>query len=881
MVLCFLLLSCVFAHAQSLEEYQKQEKAKLQQFSKDQKEGQERLKKDYADYVAKRDREWADYLNQEWENYSIFSGSKVSQKPKPQTIPVYTPPTGAATKPSVKPETDPSIKPKGNPVVILPESLPQLVVPIRKPVARESNTRIASFKFYGRSFSIPFDVAFGQFNSAIVNQKSISTFWEEASNTNYTPIVECLLEAKADLNINDYGYYLLVQQFAKELYPTSKSQSCLIAWFILVRSGYGVRVAFQDSEVALLLPSVQEVCDVDYLTFEGMKYYIFPKLRGTTIQTYAQDYPSAGRTIDFTIGSPINFCGRKANRELTFDFENTPYRLNIAYDPDLIDFYKEYPSVELNTYFNAAVSVQTKESLVSALKPLIANMDELKSVNFLLRFVQTAFGYKTDNEQFGREKYFFADELFYYPYCDCEDRAVLFSYLVRELVGLKVVGLEYPDHVATAVAFTIPKTGESLVYNKDRYLVADPTYINAPVGMAMPQYQTVSPIIHEISNHSAEELLAGKQWLMAENAGCHKGSNQKNSKILSDGTSLLTGYFSNSVQLGEISLSGIPNTHNCFVAKISPNGQALWAKAISATGNAVGMSVETTPSGNVIVAGTFTDSIRFAGKCISTAKGKADLFIASFSSTGTFQWLHRGDLETLPQNVTTAFSVSINSKGIKSDTKYADQQLDDQSQGLFVDEKGEVLYSGMISNTLALAGNNKLASLASTSAVDVIELLRNESEKFVSRQADQAIAGLLAAICLVKDMGISFTGIQTQQALDKNNPNFRKNCPNIYKNLGKINFVKNAKGVIAIQTENGKDISFDKVCISNNSTISISELPEGDYKVDVLSGIKVGKMVVWYNLNYIKMLTKNGNLMFDYASDHSHASVNIRKDILN
>ena len=43
--------------------------------------------------------------------------------------------------------------------------------------------------------------------------------------------------------------------------------------------------------------------------------------------------------------------------------------------------------------------------------------------------------------------------LFYYPYCDCEDRSVLYSYLVRNLLKLDVVLLDYPNHIATAVCF--------------------------------------------------------------------------------------------------------------------------------------------------------------------------------------------------------------------------------------------------------------------------------------------------------------------------------------------------------------------------------------------------------------------------------------------
>jgi len=50
----------------------------------------------------------------------------------------------------------------------------------------------------------------------------------------------------------------------------------------------------------------------------------------------------------------------------------------------------------------------------------------------------------------------------------------------------------YPGHVATAVAMTTA-TGDTHTYQGKRYSVADPTYINANVGMTMPSYRGKSP----------------------------------------------------------------------------------------------------------------------------------------------------------------------------------------------------------------------------------------------------------------------------------------------------------------------------------------------------------------------------------------------------
>lgn len=872
--------------AQTFDEYQRNEQAKMQKYAIEQNEGLARLQKEYTDYVLKRDKEWTDYLLKEWENYQVFSGKKLKEKPKPQNIPAYIPPTTSPATSTVSKQNPTSvethvIKPIVNSQTVSPEITPQPVEPIRKPAQVMTNMQTASLSFYGRSIAIPYDPIMAKCDLTSVDQPAIGLFWEKVSATNYSPAVEQLLQTKADMNINDYGYFMIVQQFTKNLYPQSENSARLMAWFVLVRSGYGVRVAFQNNEVALLVPTLQQVYATSFLTLGGMNYYIFPKLQGANYFTYDKDYQAAGRAFDFNISSPINFAGKKADKTLSFSFEDKPYEVHISYDPDLVNFYKDYPLVDYSVNLNAAASVLAKESLAAAFKPLVAGLNEEKAVNLILRFVQTAFQYKTDDEQFGREKFDFVDEIFYYPFSDCDDRDVLFTYLIRETLGLKVIGLEYPEHVAAAVGFSAPVIGDYLLYKNSKFIVSDPTYVNAPAGLTMPQYKTVSPQILEIKNGNAEELSLGKVWETVQNAGCYKGSNLKNSKTLSDGNILLTGYFANPVQLGNVSLNGTSNTHNCFVAKMNQSGQTVWAKSVVASGNAVGMSIETAPSGNIVLAGVFTGVIRLGEKSISSAKGKADLFVASYSPAGDLLWLNRGGLESLPDTNSTAFSVTFSSQGVKQAVKHASAQLDDRTLGLFVDATGAIFYSGMMNNALALAGTEKKVAFASESSADLSDLLRIESDRFVAQQADKAIAGLMAAIRLVKYMGVSLTGSKIKDALDKNNPTFSKLCPNIYTNLGKINFVQNAKGVITIQTQNGRDIGFDKVKVTNNSTISISEVPGGDYKIDILSGIKVGKLVVWYNLNYIKMVSRKGNLLFDYSPDHSQATVNVQKDILN
>lgn len=120
------------------------------------------------------------------------------------------------------------------------------------------------------------------------------------------------------------------------------------------------------------------------------------------------------------------------------------------------------------------------------LKEKISGMDKKEAAERLLNFVQTAFVYEYDDKVWGCDRAFFAEETPYYPYCDCEDRSILFSRLVRDLLGLDVILVYYPGHLATAVCFDGDVNGDYIMLNDKRFIVCDPTYIGAPVGRTMP-----------------------------------------------------------------------------------------------------------------------------------------------------------------------------------------------------------------------------------------------------------------------------------------------------------------------------------------------------------------------------------------------------------
>jgi hypothetical protein len=73
---------------------------------------------------------------------------------------------------------------------------------------------------------------------------------------------------------------------------------------------------------------------------------------------------------------------------------------------------------------------------------------------------QGCFLYAYDESIWGYDRNFFGEESIFYPYNDCEDRSILLSHLVRDLVGLDCVLVYYPGHLAMAVNFPYDVPGD-------------------------------------------------------------------------------------------------------------------------------------------------------------------------------------------------------------------------------------------------------------------------------------------------------------------------------------------------------------------------------------------------------------------------------------
>lgn len=461
----------------------------FQQWMQQQASGIEAQKKEFQQYKDQRDKEFTAFLKSQWKAVDIVKGEVVDDEPKPDVLPVAPEPQPLSLQ--KKPEQPVSIVIPEPVVVKKPTPAPAPVILTKgKPL---------SIEFYGKQLGFYYDARLNSRINSRIDKAAISDYWSSLSQADYDDLLDQLKVQKNSLQLNDWAYASLIDKLAARINNNSRNESALLSWFLLVKSGYRARIAYDDTAIYLLVPSQHELFEVSYFTFDGRRYYAIAfdgeEQQLGRVYTYDGEYPDATKAFDMQVTSSVASSEQAEHRHLSFKFEGKQYNVDVAYDRGRVKFFSSYPQLKLDLYFTSGVSASTATPLQQQLAKYMQGMSEQQAVNFLLRFVQTSLQYATDDSQFGRENYLFPEETLFYPYSDCEDRAVLFAWLVRSLLNLDVVGLDYPGHVAAAVHFNAAVSGDSVTYQGKSYTVTDPTFINASAGMTMPDFKQYKPTV--------------------------------------------------------------------------------------------------------------------------------------------------------------------------------------------------------------------------------------------------------------------------------------------------------------------------------------------------------------------------------------------------
>lgn len=354
----------------------------------------------------------------------------------------------------------------------------------------EVQNRTVSFLFYDSIQKTTIPSVYGNFHPSGISESDVGEFWRRLGREDFSEILSSCKNIKVNCGFNDWAILEWVQALSCSIFPQDvNSERKIFEVFLLNQMGLMAKLARMDDKFQVLFASLQPIYARRYTVIDTYQYYLVDaKQSGSSIYTYRSDFSGKLRPLDLRIMNPLTLGNDYSYESRTFKSQVFDCIIDIPINNALMSFYKEYPQTTVNVYAQSAPDKKFSDSLLGQLKAKLTGFDGSRIVNELLRFMQYDFSYKVDSEQFGYEKQFFCEENFIYEDNDCEDRAILFSFLVRKLTGRKVILLEYDDHIATAVRFDDGCNGHYVNFDDGRYYICDPTFIGATVGMCMPKY---------------------------------------------------------------------------------------------------------------------------------------------------------------------------------------------------------------------------------------------------------------------------------------------------------------------------------------------------------------------------------------------------------
>lgn len=433
----------------------------------------EELQGEYDGFRKEINAVYADFLSKAWKEYRLFEGKKPDKTPKP-LFPILSQDEKNTQEVLIKTEEVTNSSP-------IEETESQNLFKETSP----GTTPSLLIDYFGAK--LQFHYQNQSFRLSTITERLVGNLWRDMAESRSSSLLAELFHYKETMQMNDWAYFLLTKQLTSHLSGLQNEESRIIfQHFLLVQSGYDARLARVDRFLVLLLPILEKVYARPYLEIDGKTYYVLSE----------KDLKSYSNIFTYQLPKKLirkPYVSLMIHKELVLPMLPKPFCIKAAglevkgeVNSHIIHFYQQHLSCELPVYARAATDARLSKQLITSLAAQINKDSPITALNQLLAWVQKGFHYQTDGQQFGYEKPFFIEENFYYPASDCEDRAILFAYLVRNLLKKKVVLLDYPGHVATAVCMEEEFKGAYILLNGKRYIVCDPTYVNAKAGNVMP-----------------------------------------------------------------------------------------------------------------------------------------------------------------------------------------------------------------------------------------------------------------------------------------------------------------------------------------------------------------------------------------------------------
>ena len=298
----------------------------------------------------------------------------------------------------------------------------------------------------------------------------------------YAPFLKKIGDYRRGMGLSDWHFYEVVARTSTQMYPDEPpSFAVLFQWFVLRKSGIDARIFFSDTKAWLHAPAPDIEFGFYVIEQDGKRLVNLSAWRDREkmeqVSAILPPVPPDGAVMDMTMQLrqlPHLSSPQTIDRMIEFTHQGETLQVHVQLNRDYLTMMDEYPYYNQSHYFQVGLSQEAEASLLPELNRLMAGMATAEKVRLLLSFTRTAFFYLDDHHRYGKEKPMTPEQTLYHSYSDCEDRSALFFYLVRKLVGVPAIVLDFETHVGVALELPLSQ-GEKIQYAGRNFIYCEPT----------------------------------------------------------------------------------------------------------------------------------------------------------------------------------------------------------------------------------------------------------------------------------------------------------------------------------------------------------------------------------------------------------------------
>lgn len=434
---------------------------------------------------------FAEFVRKEWKNIPI---ERPVKKPVMEDLPPLTFPKADENKIYIK-QNPVKIDIVVTPIeFIVPQQQPQPAIEIDIEYEKKNSViqTLFNFKSFGTEYSVHL-INEQKFHLISIKGDSLANALIRMSESDYNDVIVDVLDIRKKYKMCDWAYYCLLHDLGDAYFGQGTNEATLMTFYLLQQSGFQVRLATNNDILHILVGTRHFMYDRNYYKFNNINYFLMTGDGYDSMRIC--NVPYIGESImSLMIDNPPVLEEKQNNARVIKSNRSNGLSLNVSVNQNLLDFYATYPTSEVDDnimtrwamYANTPLSESVKKQIYGDMRHQLEGKSQREQVQAILTLVQTGLQYEYDDSIWGGDRAFFAEETLHYPYADCEDRSILLTRLVRDLLGLDCILIYYPGHLASGVCFTEDVGGDFCEVDGKKFIVCDGTYIGSSVGSTMP-----------------------------------------------------------------------------------------------------------------------------------------------------------------------------------------------------------------------------------------------------------------------------------------------------------------------------------------------------------------------------------------------------------